>query len=67
MALSFILDSLIRSVSEGILVENRHSKPLADASGYKVNAIGLARRLTKPNPSKAGERRNVQFNHMIDK
>jgi|GEM_PF-5103406 len=39
MALSFILDSLTRSVSEGILVENKQAKPLADASGYNVSAI----------------------------
>ena len=42
MALSFILDSLTRSVSEGILGENIQPKPLADASGYKVSAAGLA-------------------------
>ena len=33
MALDLILDSLTRSVSEGILVENKQPKPLADASG----------------------------------
>ena len=31
---------LTRSVSEGILGENKQPKPLADASGYKVSAIG---------------------------
>ena len=40
MALDLILDSLTRSVSEGILGENKQPKPLADASGYKVSAIG---------------------------
>ena len=29
-----------KSVSEGILGENKQPKPLADASGYKVSAIG---------------------------
>ena len=42
MALDLILDSLTRSVSEGILGENKQPKPLADASGYKLSAIGLA-------------------------
>ena len=41
MALSLNLDSLTRSVSEGILGENKQPKPLADASGYKVSTIGL--------------------------
>ena len=41
MALTLILDSLTRSVSEGILGENKQPKPLADASGYKLSAIGL--------------------------
>jgi len=40
MALDLNLDSLTRSVSEGILGENIQPKPLADASGYKVSAIG---------------------------
>ena len=40
MVLSLILESLTRSVSEGILGENKQPKPLADASGYKVSAIG---------------------------
>ena len=40
MALDLILDSLTRSVSEGILGENKQPKPLANASGYKVSAIG---------------------------
>ncbi len=44
MALSLILDSLTRSVSEGILGENKQPKPLANASGYKVSAIGLTPR-----------------------
>gem|GEM_PF-1838892 len=34
-------DSTTRSVSEGILGENQQPQPLADASGYKVSAIGL--------------------------
>ena len=42
MALSLILDSLTRSVSEGILGESKQPKPLADASGYKVSTIGGA-------------------------
>ena len=42
MALDLILDSLTRSVSEGILGENKQSKPLADASGYKVSGMALA-------------------------
>ena len=42
MALSLILDSLTRSVSEGILGEHKQPKPLADASGDKLSAIGLA-------------------------
>ena len=41
MALDLILDSLTRSVSEGILGENKQPKPLANASGYKVSAIAL--------------------------
>ena len=44
MALDLILDSLTRSVSEGILGENKQPKPLANASGYKVSAIGLTPR-----------------------
>ena len=40
MALTLILDSLTRSVSEGIFGKNKQPKPLADASGYKVSAIG---------------------------
>ena len=40
MALDLILDSLTRSVSEGIVGENKQPKPLANASGYKVSAIG---------------------------
>ena len=41
MAIDLILDSLTRSVSEGILGENKQPKPLANASGYKLSFIGL--------------------------
>ena len=40
MALDLMQDSLTRSVSEGILDEYKQTKPLADASGFKVSAIG---------------------------
>gem|GEM_PF-2215861 len=40
MPLTLVLDSTTRSVSEGILGENKQPQPLADASGYKVSAIG---------------------------
>ena len=35
------LDSLTRSVNEGIPGENEQPKPLADASGYKLCIVGL--------------------------
>jgi len=43
MPLTLVPDSTTRSVSEGILGENKQPQPLADASGYKVSAIGLTR------------------------
>ena len=39
MPLTLVSDSTTRSVSEGILAENKQPQPLADASGYKVSAI----------------------------
>ena len=41
MALTLILGSVTRSVSEGIHGENKQTKPLANASGYKVGTGGL--------------------------
>ncbi|GEM_PF-5103407 len=41
MPLTLVPDSTTRSVSAGILAENKQPQPLADASGYKVSAIGL--------------------------
>ena len=39
MPLTLVSDSTTRSVSEGLLAENKQPQPLADASGYKVSAI----------------------------
>ena len=41
LALTLVPDSTTRRVSEGILGKNKQPQPLADASGYKVSAIGL--------------------------
>jgi len=41
MPLTLSSDSTTRSVSAGILAENKQPQPLADASGYKVSAGGL--------------------------
>ena len=40
MTLTLVPDSITRSVSEGILGENKQPQPLANASGYKLSAIG---------------------------
>ena len=40
MPLTLVPDSTTRSVSEGILGENKQPQPLADASGYNVRPLG---------------------------